>query len=530
MTGIAGSPGTSPRRYPARVSASESAPHPPSDPEEQLARILLVRACEESDPEARFVPRREREAAAREARAATEGPAGGPQRFFAERAWRLSTALERRHPALRGALAALRLRIPGAPVLLAALLAGFTADALGSERRINLLAFPLLVLLLWNGAMYLLQGAGPLLARRAPTSALASAAARLGGWLARRRIAGAAPDEARWLSASLHRFATLWSGPSAPILTARVRRLLHLGALGFAAGIVAGMYVRGLAFEYRASWESTFLDAPQVAGLLGVVLGPAAGLLDALRPGLEPSASALLAEPSIAALRAPGEGPAATWIHLWAITTGAAIVLPRALLALRAGRRARKLAAALAPALDDPYFLRLRAPDRGAGVRVEVLPYSHRLAPASQDALLELLHELFGNRSRVEVREPLAYGAEAPPPTGAGGAHARVVVFNLAQPPEEEVHGAFLAALRHAQGAANPAPALLLLLDEGSYRARLRDDAGRDRLGQRRRAWERVARASDLRFAALRPLGADADEALREAREALDRTFAGEAA
>jgi len=512
------------------VPAASSAPHPPNDPEEQLARILLVQACEESDPEARFVPRREREAASREARADAEGQAAEPQRFFAERAWRLSTALERRHPTLRSALAALRLRIPAAPVLLAALLAGFTADALGSERRINLLAFPLLVLLLWNGAMYLLQGLTPLLARREPTAALAKAAARAAGWLARRRILGAAPEEARWLTASLHRFAALWSGPSAPILTARVRRLLHLGALGFAAGIVAGMYVRGLAFEYRASWESTFLDAPQVAALLGTVLGPAAALLDALRPALQPAASSLLAEPALAALRAPGEGPAATWIHLWAITTGAAIVLPRALLALRAGRRARRLAARLAPALDDPYFLRLRAPDRGAGVRIEVLPYSHRLAPASQDALLELLHELFGNRARVEVRAPLDYGAEAPPPAEGAPPHARVVVFNLAQPPEEEVHGAFLAALRHAQGAAVHPPALLLLLDEEPYRARLGDGAGPDRLGQRRRAWERVARASELRFAALRPLGADADATLRDAREALDRAFPGEAA
>jgi hypothetical protein len=162
-------------------------------------------------------------------------------------------------------------------------------------------------------------------------------------------------------------------------------------------------------------------------------------------------------------------------------------------------------------------------------VRVEVLPYSHRLAAPSQDALLELLHELFGNRARVEVRPPLDYGAEAPPPSAAPP-HARVVVFNLAQSPEEEVHGAFLAALRRAQGDAEQPPALLLLLDEEPYRARIGDGGGQDRLAQRRRAWDRVARAHDLGFAALRPLGPDADAILRDARHALDRTFAGEAA
>src|SRR5690606_4893240 len=425
-----------------------------------------------------------------------------------------------RHSALRAALAAVRLRLPGWPVLLVTVAAGFTADALGSERRINLLAFPLLVLLLWNLAMYALGLVGPLLAGRERAAGLAQAVARAGGWLARRRIAGAAPDEARWLAASLRRFAALWSAQAAPLLAARVRRLLHLGALGFAAGIVAGMYVRGLAFEYRASWESTFLDPPQVARLLGVVLGPAASGLDLLRPDARPPATSLLAEPSIAALRAPGSGPAATWIHLWALTAGAAIGVPRALLATRESLRARRLAARLAPPLDEPYFLRLRAPERGAGVHVEVIPYSHKLAPASQDALLELLHELFGNRARIAVREPLAYGDEAPP-APEGPAHARVVVFNLAQSPEEEVHGVFLHALRAAREALSPPPALLVLLDEEPYRARV-DAAGAERLAQRRRAWARVGRAADLRFAALRPLGADADAVLREARAALE--------
>lgn len=506
--------------------------HDEQDPERALARVLLVQACEESDPEARFVARREREAAGREARAAAAGRPDEAQRFVAGRARGLAETLARRHPALRGALAALRLRIPGAPVLLGALAVGFTADVLGGERRINLLAFPLLGLLLWNGAIYLLHALAPLLAQheREPAAALAKGVTRLAGWLARRRLAGVAPEEARWLGASLRRFTARWSAATGRILGARLRRLLHLGALGFAAGIVAGMYVRGLAFEYRASWESTFLDAPQAAALLGAVLGPAAALLDALRPQLEPSAAALLAEPAIAALRAPGEGPAATWIHLWALTAGAAIVLPRAALAWREGRHARRLAARLAPDLDEPYFLRLRAPDRGAGVRVEVLPYSHRLAAASQDALLELLHELFGNRAQVEVRAPLDYGTEAPPPGSAPPPQARVVVFNLAQPPEEEVHGAFLAGLRQAQSAAEPPPALLLLLDEEPYRARLGDGGGQDRIGQRRRAWERVARTHDLRCAALRPLGADADATLDDAREALDRSPAGAAA
>jgi hypothetical protein len=506
-----------------------------TDPEQQLARILLVQACEESDPDARFVTRREREAASRAARDASAAGPGAPiepHRFFAARADRLAAGLASRHPSLRAALGTLRLRLPVLPVLLGTAIAGFAADALGSERRINLLAFPLLGLLLWNAAVYGLLALGPIISRRKPAAGLASAATRAAGWLARRRFAGATPEEARWLTRALTQVVTRWRAQAGPVLAARVRKWLHVGALGFAVGLVAGMYVRGLAFEYRASWESTFLEAPQAAHLLGVVLGPAAVVLDTLQPQRQPTATALLREPSVAALRAPeGDGPAAPWIHLWALTTAAGIVVPRALLALHEGLRSRRLAQALAPPLDEPYYLRLRAPDRGAGVRIDVLLYSHRLQPPSHDGLLELLHELFGNRARIDLREPLAYGAELPAAArDLQAPHARVVVFNLAQSPEEEVHGAFLEALRAEAANTAHAPALLALLDEGPYRARVGEGTGNDRIGQRRRAWERVGRAADLRFAALRPLDTGADETLAEARAALERTVSGEAA
>jgi hypothetical protein len=41
-----------------------------------------------------------------------------------------------------------------------------------------------------------------------------------------------------------------------------------------ASGVIAGLYLRGLAFEYRAGWESTFLDAPTVRAILAFVYAP----------------------------------------------------------------------------------------------------------------------------------------------------------------------------------------------------------------------------------------------------------------
>jgi len=483
---------------------------PAAHREAALARILLVQACEECDPAGRFLAPREREAAARAARAAHPSGAG---EFVADRARRLAELLVGRSPALRAGLRLARPFLPALPVLGLAVLAGLGADSLGAGRRVNLLAFPVLALLAWNFAVYVALAAAPLLPRRPPRAA--AALARAGLWLAERRAARAAPEEVRWLVASLERFASLWARTAGGVLVARTRRLLHVGSLGFAVGLVAGMYLRGLVFDYRASWESTFLEAPQVARVLGIVLGPAARVLDALRGA--PLAAELLSVDSVAALRAPaGAAPAAPWIHLWALTAAGGIVLPRAALALAAGLRARRLAAALSPPLGEPYYLRLLAADRGEGVRVAVLPYSHSPSPRATDALLELLHELFGSRARLELAAPLAYGGEPPP---LRLEDARVAVFNLAQPPEQEVHGAFLEALARPGEGGVRGP-LLVLLDEEAYRARLGPE-GSERLAQRRRAWERTAREAGLRVAALPPEPKDAGPALAEARAAL---------
>jgi len=487
--------------------------------EEELARILLVQACEESDPQARFIGRREREGASREARRTAHGAPEMDARFVAERARRLADTLERQHPALRAASWLVRLELRSIPVLAATTAVGVAVDALGGERRINLLAFPLLGLLAWNAAVYLAFALAPLLAREEAGAGFAAGLARIAGALARRVPRSLAPDEARWVGASLQRFASLWSAQTSALLAARAERTLHLGALGFAVGVVGGMYLRGLAFEYRASWESTFLDTREVAGLLSTLLGPAARLLDVLHPASE--ARALLGEPALSRLHGPlGDGPAAPWVHMWALTAAGWIGVPRALLALRASRRVRRLAGRLVPDLGAPYFLRLLAPERGAGTRVEVLLYSHQPGAGSADALRELLAELFGERARVSIRPPLAYGAE--PPESEGDPHCRIVVFNLAQPPEQEVHGVFLEALARDGSERPHPPALLVLLDEEPYRARMgAAEGGVDRIGQRRRAWERIARPADLRVAALRPIPRGSDELLDEVRAAL---------
>jgi hypothetical protein len=203
------------------------------------------------------------------------------------------------------------------------------------------------------------------------------------------------------------------------------------------------------------------------------------------------------------------------------------VLLPRLPLAWRAGRHARALAADLALPLDDPYFLRVLAATRGAGVVVEVIPYSFRPSPAASERASRLLLDLYGSQARLRTAEPPGYGAPPPgAPEAVAGARRIVVVFSLAQSPELEVHGEFLEEIRRQLAARPTGGQLLVLLDDEAYRARLGDAA--PRLAERRRAWERFAADAGVAAVSLpgAPDGAgDAGEdVLARARDALARS------
>ena len=80
------------------------------------------------------------------------------------------------------------------------------------------------------------------------------------------------------LAEALGRFVAEWSEAARPLLIARAVRLFHLCAAAVGIGLIAGLYLRGIALDYRAGWESTFLDARQVRALIAVLYGPASAL------------------------------------------------------------------------------------------------------------------------------------------------------------------------------------------------------------------------------------------------------------
>lgn len=364
---------------------------------------------------------------------------------------------------------------PGAGWLIAAagLLAGLLGDATGAGRFVNVLAPPLLGLIAWNLAMYAALAVSRI---RGMTAPLRSPFALLWMRLIRARLRRAESGR----PAIANRFAAAWSQASMPLTGARLSRSLHLAAAALALGAIAGLYLRGLVFEYRAGWASTFLEPDQVRALLAVLFGPASLLTGIELPDAE----------RLAAMRMPpGPGErAADWIHLQAATLALVVVLPRLALALVEHRRAHRMAESIKVPLRDPYFAALLRARGGAAGTVQVVPYATELGQGSRDLLASLIAGTFGSSVVVRIAPSVGFGDEAEPATTGASTPADwvLVLFRLAATPEREVQLRFVERLRERLPLGTP---LAVLVDEASFRARFADPA---RLAARIEAWRRV--------------------------------------
>ncbi len=444
--------------------------------ERSAMEVAAVRALEEAD-RARTTWTDEDRAWASRAAAQVVGERAAPEAFIARRA---SLALERlstRSRALPSMIQAWRWR-PWVGVALVALafIAGVVVDRIDGTQRINVLAPPVLLLVLWNLGVYAALGAGYVLryGDASPMGPLRSAVVRLA---ANRRPAPAPREaDADPMPQAMAAWASDWIDQSAPLYAKRAARVLHLAAAALAIGVIVGLYWRGIAVEYRATWESTFLDAPFVRQLLAIFYAPGVWLTGNAIPDVA----------AIAAIRAPGSTNAAPWLHWMAATLMLVVVAPRLLLALLAGLVERHRAARLPIALGEAYFLRLLRGLHDGPVPVRVVPYSFTPDTAAASTLAAILGRAVGGNAQVIMAPAVAYGADESAAL-ATATEWQVLLFNLAATPEEETHGAFLAAIA-ASTRAGESP--LAVIDESGLRVRLGDDAAR--LEARRTLWRRL--------------------------------------
>lgn len=473
--------------------------------ESSALKVVAMRAVETTDT-ARTLWTDEDRAWASRAAAEVVGAEGAPEAFLARRATLGIEKLGVLQPALPRIVRALQWRSwVGIVVVVGAFALGIVLDQVDSTQRINILAPPVLGLLFWNLAVYVAIVAGYVAryGERGELGLLRSALARIAGGLSRPRRVGAIRE-------GVVAFVDDWTRRSASLYGIRAARILHVAAAALAAGVMAGLYLRGLAFEYRASWESTFLDASIVRPIVAFAYAPGALLTGIAVPGAD----------AVAAIRAPGSENAARWLHLMAATVAVVVIVPRFALALLAGMVERHRSTQFALPLDEPYFQRLLRGYRGGAAHVRVIPYSYTPPAAAIAGLEAVVGRAFGGSSAMTVTPPVAYGAEH---ANAGvatrdAATTLVALFSATATPEREVHGEFLSALvREGAGA----EAALALVDEGAWVARWKQDPAR--ISDRRAAWRQLAQDAHVPIVFVNLSAPN----LAAAEQALDAAIAG---
>lgn len=467
--------------------------------EGEARQFTLVRAVESEDRDAMLLTREDR----MQANAAARGLEG--QAYLARRADFAATRLATRNPRVNDVMRYAQWpRWVGWVVPLAALLFGLVTNEIGNSKRMNIIAFPLVGMFAWNFAVYLGIAAKSLLdmARRGDEKSQGM----LGKMVA--RMTDRMGDRLRnqdAMSRSLAAFLGDWTRASGKLNGFRAARTLHFGAALFAVGVIGGLYLRALGIEYRAGWESTFLTAGAVQGLVNVLLGPASALTGIALPDVQ----------HIYALNwnqgSNGEN-AAPWIHLYAASALLFVIIPRLVLAswnmTCAFALARKFPM---PGREDFYVRRLLRNVQGGAGEVRITPYAYRPSDAVTQRLTRLIRNTFGDATRVQMDAPVDYGAEDDWLAGASlrpETDQHILLFNLSSTPEAENHAAFASALAQKLQAAKQGTAIAALLDESAYRQRMGGQSDGDtRIATRREAWEHMLLSS-----AMTVLSADLEE------------------
>ncbi len=483
-----------------------------------FSKILLIQALEESDPHGKHLPLSTRHHATQQAREKqplqSDHSSKAVASFLTTRSETLWAFVEKAFPGFAKSWKHFHFDIPAFWVAIPALLAGLLINGLGESQRVNLLNFPLLIMLLWNGWTYLSSALIPLFNSKGKTIRLDICASWLAQLLGNQKPRSwpigniSDPAVTSWVQESTKRFTELWWPHVRPVWTNRLRQLLHLGAVCVAIGMIFGMYIRGLALDYQATWESTFLSVNQVHGILHILLGPAAGLLQYTFPNIS----------ELASLQAPQHGPAAQWIHMWAVTIFTAIVIPRSIMVWMNQRSLNKVQQSFVIPLDDPYYAHLLAADRGHGIQVDILPYSYHPSPQAKNFLDLGLLDLFGNLVSIRWHQPIPFGQEFSNPAEVStNLRTSVVIFNGGQTPEGEVQGEWLHSMQTQMNSAKARSRLLILLDEEPYSQAIDEN----RVMERRQAWQRLINHYHLSVVPFHANSTLSDQFLQQAQSGL---------
>lgn len=361
---------------------------------------------------------------------------------------------------------------------------GFALTGIGQEREINLLALPLVGLLLWNAAIMVLSVA----VECAPSRK--SAPRRPGllvKWVASKWMhrADGSPAQGRSPVAAVTQRLfreRVWLLASERLKSAS-RAWLHLAAALLAIGSGMGMYAKGWSREYRAVWESTLLGPRQAGAFFESLFAPASSVFGLPLPVREIEAMQRTGGESVRS------ADALPWINLYAGTLVLFIVVPRVLLAgltrIRSNGRVERLWRALE---WEPYAKRLLRAIEGGDEVVLTLLHGIRGSDADKDRWIRAIRDALGGGVRVDFQTVASGDEDEFVNVWEPKSRLVAVVFQFATTPEEEVHRRLAADLRTALRRRFADGKLLVLLDASTVRGRWNPDHVRSR----RELWQRL--------------------------------------
>lgn len=400
-----------------------------------IRNIVIAQALEESDSGGRLISDSEKRRADASAGAPLPNDSGIARQdaFLAKRAASVIGTIE---PRLEGDRAWLRLSpfrskfgLFAVIIVVLAGIVGYLTNELGSKKTINILQFPLIGILVWNLLVYL----GELFlifTRSGATSGFSGLICKvlfpppIG--LKKEQQESGLEFRGRAL------YHSRWRQINIPSLSARLKATLHITALIFAAAAVAGMYVKGIAKEYNANWESTFFErGEQLKPFLDVVFKPA----EIITKEDLPSAAKL------DELRSSEGENAARWIHWYAATIGLFVLIPRMLLAVFWHFKSLRLDRTLPfREISPSYYERVLALATGDSLGIGIVPYAHKAGDNVVQGIRTYMEDIFKRPVSINWLDTIVFGDEDDAELKIAANLQPMLLFNFASTPERETH------------------------------------------------------------------------------------------
>jgi len=409
--------------------------------ESQAREITLVRVLETHDNGELWTADDAREAT----RVAKAGEKATFDQFIARRAKRSLSEIRK-----LSAYPITSLKLPrwptyvGGLLVVIAMLIGFVTDHLVSDHRVNIVELPLVGLILWNLIIFIgifLRWIAALAFSKPYRGGLLTEL--LGKWHLWEGMTVSKDTHSVTTRQWLDQFRTDWISLSARLNQVRLEMIMHMAAMSFTLGTLASLYFRGFFKEYRAGWESTFFSADSIHGIASLVLMPGAFMLNMQIPDIE----------HIANLRFPESSGeiARDWIHLYAASILAWVLIPRALLVISNGFSRWRLQRYFPLPLSSIYFKVLSALYREGKAKALVIPFRYDMTPQIKSNLSNLLGRVHGLTVDISIQSPVLMGEDTSDWKVALGDEKHFVVFvvfNLTATAESDTHGNLMDRVR----------------------------------------------------------------------------------